>query len=247
MSELDKARAKDRAIKEKNANIGGSIGSAAGGLGGMAAGAATGAAIGSVIPVVGTAIGGLLGGAIGAFGGEKLGNILGKGAGSLFGGNEEKKFKEEQEKRLEAQGLGTIKSNDEAVKILTSIDNKLSVISGKSIGIDKKILAANTIKSLPIIGNFMKVIPSKESTTDSSNALNVGKTDINLNVSGTIKLEGGGKSVDLDLAKLLDTPEFKRQITDIITRRINENSNSGKRNMESERNNMASQYNRSGK
>ena len=32
----------------------------------------------------------------------------------------------------------------------------------------------------------------------------------------------------------------------MITRTLNENSNGGKRNMESERNNMAKQYNRSG-
>ena len=92
----------------------------------------------------------------------------------------------------------------------------------------------------------MKVSPSKSSEAGISRPT-LGKTDVNLNVSGTIKLEGGGKSVDFDLSKLLETPEFKRQLADIITRRLNENSNSGKRNMESERNNMASQYNRSGK
>lgn len=298
MSDLDKAKAKDRAAKEKNASYGSSIGS-----------------------VAGTAIGGALGSALGPLGtvagmwlGEKAGSFLGKGIGSLFGGGEEKKVKEEREKLF--AGKEGIAANEDAVKILTSIDKKLSVISGKSIALRGKELASPTlspidmmkktamtakaavkspfvasikdkvkkvasvgfgaisgvlppvaaarllsrgdkevsikeqfksaVKPHPITGNFMKVSPSKSSDAGISRPT-LGKTDVNLNVSGTIKLEGGGKSVDFDLSKLLETPEFKRQLADIITRRLNENSNSGKRNMESERNNMASQYNRSGK
>lgn len=285
MSEQDKARAKDRATKQKNTAIGGSVGSntgmAVGGFAGAAKGGALGLAVGGPI---GAIAGTLIGGAIGAFGGEKLGGLLGKGVGSMFGGSEEKKFKQEQKELFE--GKEGIKSNDDAVKVLTSIDNKMSVITGKDFGVKSKLLASPSlpkvsvktigtvagtaigsilgplgmvagglvgskisdgVKSLPISGNFMKVKPTKDSDTEVGRPSSVGKTDINLNVSGTIKLEGGGKSVDFDLAKLIDTPEFKRQLADIVTRRINESSNSGKRNMESERNNMASQYNKSGK
>ena len=402
MSERDKARAKDRAAKEKNASIGGSVGSAAGGLGGMAAGAAAGAAIGSVVPVVGTAIGGLIGGALGAFGGEKLGGLFGKGIGSLFGGNEEKKLDERIEKQFSESSVDKAArlSNSENTKVLESIDKnvsklvskKLSIklplspvipsiqnikaafgIAKKGYGAFKKYIAPNIgkaadkalavgkavkdkaivvgekvssikkkgyevaksvvtagidkaknramavgsavssikkkgydafkatvsplsangsiavptnekkvsqakymansvvegqkhgitpieklkssltiepvsakVSALPDNSKFLKVAPSKFESPSAS-VRGIGKTDINLNVSGTIKLEGNGKSVDFDLGKLLDTPEFKRQLTDIVTRRLNEISNSGKRNMESERNNMASQYNKSGK
>jgi hypothetical protein len=93
----------------------------------------------------------------------------------------------------------------------------------------------------------MKVEPTKGSDTTSNSVSNIGSTNINLNVSGTIKLEGGGKSVDFDLSKLINTPEFKDKLTEIITSRINQTSNGGKTNMESARNNMASQYNKSGK
>ena len=402
MSERDKARAKDRATKEKNASIGGSVGSAAGGLGGMAAGAAAGAAIGSVVPVVGTAIGGLIGGALGAFGGEKLGGLFGKGIGSLFGGNEEKKLDERIEKQFSESSVDKTArlSDSENTKVLESIDKnvsklvskKLSIklplspvipsiqnikaafgIAKKGYGAFKKYIAPNIgkaadkalavgkavkdkaivvgekvssikkkgyevaksvvtagidkaknramavgsavssikkkgydafkaavsplsangsvavptnekkvsqakymansvvegqkhgitpieklkssltiepvsakVSALPDNSKFLKVAPSKFESPSAS-VRGIGKTDINLNVSGTIKLEGNGKSVDFDLGKLLDTPEFKRQLADIVTRRLNENSNSGKRNMESERNNMASQYNKSGK
>lgn len=62
---------------------GASVGNLAGGM----AGAAAGAAIGSFVPVVGTAIGALIGGALGAFGGEKLGALVGRnGVGQTVGG-----------------------------------------------------------------------------------------------------------------------------------------------------------------
>lgn len=275
MSELDKAKAKDKAAKEKNGNIGSGVGSAIGGtIGGIA---------GMALGPLGAMAGGWLG--------SKVGGFLGKGIGGLFGGNNEKKFKEEQEK-LFGKDKESIKSNDDIISVLKSIDGKLSMISGKNIGLKTKTLESpmispidvmkkavkgvsvlgknlppiaaarvlgkasigksikekidSGVKGLPITGNFLKVAPSKDSDIGLSKQTSIGKTDINLNVSGTIKLEGGGKSVDFDLAKLIDTPEFKRQLADIVTRRINENSNSGKRNMESERNNMASQYNKSG-
>jgi len=358
MSELDKARAKDRASKEKNAGYGISIGDAVG--------AAAGAALGSALGPLGMIAGGWLG--------EKAGSFIGKGIGGLFGGGEERKFKKEQKKLF---GEERIKSNGEAVKILTSIDHKLSIISSKSIGVTKTHLASpslpdigkkifgsatdevtnvinnvkessivktftsqakekikylssdgsffqskkspmdemysamktpilndrlkkygidnNTINSIAepvdslkktaqkqVIQNidnkiasptvqpierlktsfslepsstkvqaipdkttYLRVNPSKQETVN-GNSVNLGKGDINLNVNGTIKLEGGNKSVDLDLNKLLDDPSFRRQLTDVITKMLNENSNSGKRNMESERNNMARIYNRSG-
>jgi uncharacterized protein (DUF697 family) len=267
MSDYEKARAKDRATKEKNASYGGSIGSAAGGLGGMAAGAAAGAAIGSVIPVVGTAIGGLIGGALGAWGGEKLGGTVGKGVGSLFSGNEVDKLKEEQKAKIE-ESKENSKLNAKAIE---SIDKNVAIIAGKNFTIGAKPLASpsigsigiglgksllnivpgakafgiaaeaigksnvgqsikkkveNTVEALPIAGNFMKVAPTRETTSAVSG--NIGPSDINLKVSGTIKLEGNGKTADFDISKLLDTPEFKRQLAEIIKKETNVMVNAGK-------------------
>lgn len=308
MSELDKARAKDKAAKEKNASIGGGVGSAVG--------AAAGAALGSALGPLGMIAGGWLG--------EKAGSFIGKGIGSLFGGGEEKKFKKEQAERLKKEG---IESSDDIIRILTSINDKLSIISGKKIGVREKSLASPTIKNIgkgmlglmsglgPIGGlatavssisskspmdkmyeamdspvfrerlaksgikaeqpavtpvekmksnislepiqakveakpdnsSFLRVTPTKQEASSTPSNISLGKTDINLNVSGTIKLEGGGKSINFDLTKLLETNEFKDKLAEIVSNRINEISNSGKKNMESQRNNMASQYNRSGK
>ena len=268
MSEREKARAKDRAVKEKNARYGGSIGSAAGGLGGMAAGAAAGAAIGSVVPVVGTAIGGLIGGALGAFGGEKLGGIFGKGIGSLFGGSNEKKFEEEQEKKFKSDEK-SLKSGEDVVNLLKSIDGKLGTITkvgihgaelkspsiasiglkGAEIGLSampvigtaaKFAMKApivsslkNAVKALPDFSSFLKVEPSKQGEAQTA-PVKLGKTDVNLNISGTIKLEGNGKSVDFDISKLLETPDFKRQLAEIIQKEARSMNNAGKDKKESD-------------
>ena len=144
MSDMEKARAKDYAIREKNKKVGGAVG--------IAGGAAAGAAIGSVIPVVGTAIGGLIGGAVGAFGG----NVLGKGIGGLFGGSNEKKLKEKKE-REEQDKLDNVKkfrgsSSDRGVDdISRTVDNIYSyLISGKlnaSHGVSGKVLRVPELKN----------------------------------------------------------------------------------------------------
>lgn len=225
MSERDKARAKDRATKQKNANIGGSVGSAAGGLGGMAAGAAAGAAIGSVVPIVGTAIGGLIGGALGAWGGEALGGSIGKGIGGLFGGNEEEKYIEEQKENAKA----IAGNNEQIIKILKSIEGKMPGSSpiASNFGLKPLEMAGSVMKSLPIFGPMLKVAEGVGGALLGGAGANVGPAEIKLNVSGTIKLEGAGKAADFDFNKLLDNPEFKRKLTEVITERIRTEYNGG--------------------
>lgn len=222
MSERDKARAKDRATREKNANMGGSVGSAAGGLGGMAAGAAAGAAIGSVVPIVGTAIGGLIGGALGAWGGEALGNTLGKGVGSLFGGSEEEKYLEEQKEHAKAIAGG----NEEIVKVLKSIEGKMPTSAKVSSNFGLKPLEGPEIISKGL-GSVLKVLPGIGGLIGGSTAPS-GPTEVKLNVSGTIKLEGNGKTADIDFNKLLENPEFVRKLTETISSRMRAVSDSGK-------------------
>ena len=66
---------------------------------------------------------------------------------------------------------------------------------------------------------------------------------ISLNVSGTIKLDLGGRQADIDANKLLDSPEFRSQLTDMIARKLNESSNGAKFNKESHKINQSRQYN----
>lgn len=225
MSDMDKARAKDRAAKEKNASYGSSIGSAAG--------TAIGGALGSALGPLGTMAGMWLG--------EKAGSFLGKTVGGLFGGGEEEKLLKQQEESAKA----IAGNNEEIIKVLKSIEGKMPGSSkiGSNFGLKPLELESSVIQSLPLIGPMMTGIKAVGGLIGGKGAsTSVGNADINLNVSGTIKLEGGNKSVDLDLNKLLDTPEFKRQLADIISKRLNETSNAGKSRNESTRNNTANIY-----
>lgn len=244
MTERQKARAKDRATKQKNANIGSSVGSTAG----MAAGTIAGAAIGQAlipIPFLGAAIGGIAGGWLG----EKVGGFLGKSVGGMFGGSEEEKLlKEKEEEKERAKAL--VGDNKEVIKILKSIDGKMPGPSLASISPISKIASTIGIKPItaedfipkPIkaMGEFLHVSAGKAVDAITGTRSN----DINLNIKGTIKLEGGNKSTDLDLSKLLDTPEFKRQLANIISKRLNEESNAGKTRNETKYSNTANIYNK---
>lgn len=252
MSERDKARAKDRAAKEKNASYGGSVGSAVG--------ATAGAALGSVLGPLGMMAGGWLG--------SKAGEFLGKGIGGLFGGGNEKKFEEEQEKKFKSDEK-SLKSGEDVVNLLKSIDGKLGTITkvgihgaelkspsiasiglkGAEIGLSAmpkigtvaKLVSKfpvveyfkDAVKALPDSSSFLRVEPSKQGEAQTA-PVKLGKTDINLNVSGTIKLEGNGKSVDFDISKLLDTPDFKRQLAEIIQKEARSMNNAGKDKKESD-------------
>lgn len=74
--------------------------------------------------------------------------------------------------------------------------------------------------------------------------ISINPADINLNVNGTIRLDGGhGNQGNIDAASLLRSPEFVRQLKDVIVSELNRNSNAGRLNKDSERNNVARQYN----
>lgn len=222
MSDIEKARAKDKAAKQKNASYGSSIGSAAG----MAIGGTLGAALGP------------LGSIAGMWLGEKAGSFLGKTVGGLFGGGEEEKLRKQEEEKAKA----IAGDNKDIIKILKSIDGKMPVTSraSASFGIKPMQVEELGVKALKGMGDFLSVSAGKVVSAVTGTRDN----EINLNVSGTIKLEGGNKSVELDLNKLLDTPEFKRKLADIISRRLNEVSNAGKSRNETARNNTANVYNK---
>lgn len=231
LSGKEKDALRDKAEKEKNQNIGGSIGTAVG--------AAAGAALGSVLGPLGTIAGGWFG--------SMAGEWVGKGIGGLFGGNRSKKYENPAHAKDGLIVPGNSYTGDKVPVMANSGEMILDQDKQKKLF---SALSSNpitsTVRALPDSSSFLKVLPPVALASAATKAIGIGKTNINLNVSGTIKLEGGGKSVDFDISKIIEMPEFKRQLTDMITRSINENSNSGKRNMESERNNMARQYNRTG-
>ncbi len=70
----------------------------------------------------------------------------------------------------------------------------------------------------------LKVTPTSVETTNSTTT-EVGVKPIKLDVSGTIKLAGGGKEVDI--TKIIETPEFLTQLAQLIENRLQDNIQGG--------------------
>ena len=143
-----------------------------------------------------------------------------------------------------------IGDNKEIIKIFDTIEGKVpgSAKIGSNFGLKPLELESSAIQALPIIGTMMTGIKTIGGLIGGNNGkTNNGKTDINLNVSGTIKLEGNGKSVDLDINKLLENPDFVRKLSDVVSKRLNEVGNAGKTRSESAKNNTFNIYNKTNK
>lgn len=98
------------------------------------------------------------------------------------------------------------------------------------------------VSSIPVVGQ-RQVVKDIDQSRYNIGPSNIGPQDINLNVNGTIKLDLGGKQSGLDVNKLLDSPQFKAQLTDIISRRLNDMGNGGKYNKEGKVLNTQRMYN----
>lgn len=81
-------------------------------------------------------------------------------------------------------------------------------------------------------------------TPSSSYAPQIGPTNISLNVSGTIRLDLGGRQANIDPRKLLDNSQFRSELTNIISRQLNTMGNGGKYNKEGSTINTMRMYNK---
>lgn len=98
------------------------------------------------------------------------------------------------------------------------------------------------IKSLPVVGAATHIKNYSSSSYDVNRQLKVLPINMKIDVGGTIKLDLGGNQTKIDSEELMKNPEFKRRIAEMVSHRLNEASNAGKPNLESQRNNVASQY-----
>ena len=80
----------------------------------------------------------------------------------------------------------------------------------------------NTNQSISQKPNYSNRTYIRENTNSSSSIINTPSVDrIALDVSGTLKIQGvGGKSQDLDINKLFDTPEFRNQLCELINNKF---------------------------
>ena len=78
------------------------------------------------------------------------------------------------------------------------------------------------IKAKDIVGQPQFISPS--APTPAINSIPQ-TTSVNVNVNGTLKLESNNNSLQIDLAQLLNNPQFKQQIVDMVSQGLNERSN----------------------
>lgn len=78
------------------------------------------------------------------------------------------------------------------------------------------------IRAKEVVGQPQYISPSAPTPTINSIPQT---TSVNVNVNGTLKLESSNNSLQIDLTQLLNNPQFKQQIVDMVAQGINERSN----------------------
>ena len=86
------------------------------------------------------------------------------------------------------------------------------------------------LKTVPFGGESFKELPrlSQAASQYSAGVKDVHVNDINVNISGTIKLDGGNMSKDIDINKLLGNSDFVSKLKSIIEESINREANGGR-------------------
>lgn len=199
------------AKKERNEAVGGSAGALALGLAGAKAGAVLGAAGGPIGILIGGLAGGLIGGIGGAFAGEAIGRAISK---------------DPNEVEHHAQGgvVGGRGGEDSTPAMLTPGEIVLSETMQKNL---VSLLKNPPIQVKPVGEKEYIYVPKSVNTTNvGGNTVTV--KDFNVNLSGTIKLDGGNSMKNIDVKSLLNDYQFVNSLKQIIKDSINSDMNGGR-------------------
>ena len=221
MSDIEKAKAKDEAVKNKNKSIGGGVGSAAGGV--------IGGVLGSALGPLGTMAGAWLG--------SKAAGAIGSLVGGLFGGDNEEKLLNDKDRfdKLNGNAVASQVPTNEIRDILSEVKDmhRLMVNRTPSNGyvhgetsLKEQYVAA--VKPTSEIGSKTYVAPVQAPVVQTPQVS--APQDININISGNIRLDGGGESVNL--SALMKDPVFIDKISKLVIERSNQFINAGRKDME---------------
>ena len=228
-----KEREKQHINHETSKSVGGATGALAGGL----AGAKVGAIAGALAGPVGAAIGGLVGGAIGGIGGYIGGEWLGG-----------KAIKDSEPHALGGYVGGRDYSGDKIVTRLNSgeavvpVNNQWDFMSSVkdlkgAIGMTNYTATNNgvvpdnrrgltSVVAKPVGGKEYIYTPSNSQTSNTNSEVKV--NDFNVNISGTIRLDGGNNSQNIDVRSLLNDVSFVSALKDIIKESMASDINGGR-------------------
>ena len=251
LSNTDKEKQIKKVNNTRDQDIGGT---AAGTAAALALGgklASMGAAYGLTFGPVGAAIGGLLGGAIGGIGGYYAGDFLGrKGVKGVQDMTSEKHANGGIVGNVSNPAGEKIMSVANSKSSVTSLEaSKFTnggIVGGNSFSGDNILARLNsnelvlntnqqnvvakelsTVKAKPVGGREYIYTP-RNSETSNINGSQVTVKDFNVNISGTIRLDGGNTSKNIDVRQLLNDYSFVSSLKDIIKESINTDMNNGR-------------------
>lgn len=250
MTQEEKNKAIHESKKERNENVGGAVGGTSGALGG----AALGASIGSVVPVVGTAIGGLIGGIAGWWLGDKAGRAVGNVVTNDYSSsrvvNNKTNNNAKSQISSENNSLSTNTNNSSALSQVSTNNNV-----EHNNNLNDSIVKANDNKLLSMIQEDVRKIrlntnPSENTFVYSNSIMPKNQYEtktyikeitpshqfnqvvtrpkvekIDLNISGTLKVQGVGKTQNIDINEIFQSPEFQRMLINKINEGFSRNGN----------------------
>lgn len=222
MTQEEKNKAIHESKKERNESVGGALGGASGALGG----AALGASIGSVVPVVGTAIGGLIGGVAGWWLGDKAGKAVGSVVTNDYTDNSSNSYNNAKSQVSNQNNtLNDSIVNNPDNKLLSMIQEDVRKIRLDTISSENKFNYTNTIipKNQYETKTFIREVSPSQQFNQIVTRPKVEKID--LNISGTLKVQGVGKTQNIDINEIFQSPEFQRMLINKINEGFSRNGN----------------------
>lgn len=196
-------------------------------------GAMIGGTLGSFVPVIGNAVGAAVGGAIGGIWGgisgyldaKEIGDTAAKSAarvphdeGGFINGVVESGFVKNGSKGAEAPITKTDTAyQSEVVLNPTQQKNFMALANGET----------TNIKAKPV-GEKEYIYTPRSSQTSNVNGNTITVKDFNINLSGTLKLDGGRSSSNIDANELLRDHEFMTALKNMIKQSINQDINGGR-------------------
>ena len=177
---------------------------------------------------IGSIVGGVIGGALGLLGGPG-GVVAGATIGSMLGGGASRLFNSSSSSMTSIENT-EIQNSTEQLALLTSIDTSVGNILKNRGQIEERVIAMSNSQHIvnnSKIGDVATMFNQTNTNTTTTQNSNL-KHD--LNISGTIKLQGDkGGQVSIDGDKLLNDNKFVTSITDMVVAALNMRSGQGGR------------------
>ena len=212
LSKVQKEEEKNKVTKEEYKNVGESSGALAGGIGGAKAGAI----IGSMIaPGIGTVIGGLLGGLAGGLGGAWLGNKAGEAVAPSSS---------QSPNKTNFDGGGAV-GGAKGKPYQVTVHGGEGVITPQQFN---SVFGETPVKPKKSLGEAEYVYKPNRTETSNVNGNTITVKDFNININGTLKLDGGKSYKNIDVNELLRDQAFMTSLKNMIKTSINQDINGGR-------------------